>query len=153
MSGVSKRHRTLPDRASLWRAAHPERRWAIEKAWRERSGSKYKENSKRWRKNNREKTGLYARNARLKAYGVSPEQYSDMLVSQDGVCAICRRPESAKYREKIRALAVDHNHESKQVRGLLCSLCNRMIGMAGENVQVLLNAVEYLRKFNKTEKK
>lgn len=55
-------------------------------------------------------------------YGVSLADYDKILTAQKGVCAICKRPPK-KYR-----LAVDHNHESGQVRGLLCTPCNRALG-------------------------
>ena len=71
------------------------------------------------------------------AYGISLRQYNDMLTSQNGVCAICLRADSIK-------LAVDHDHASGLIRGLLCKNCNRMIGLSRDNPVVLLAAANYV---------
>lgn len=76
----------------------------------------------------------------LKArYGITTEQYEAMLVSQRGLCAICREPQ-----EGNRQMAVDHNHETGKVRGLLCDRCNRGIGLLRDSPLVLRAAVDYL---------
>ena len=54
-----------------------------------------------------------------KRYGITVEEYDALLAAQDGCCAICRKPP----REGSR-LYVDHDHETNQVRGLLCPSCN-----------------------------
>jgi hypothetical protein len=56
-------------------------------------------------------------------YGISVEQYAQMLAVQEGKCAICRRPPKGG-----RPLAVDHCHQSGRVRALLCAACNRFVG-------------------------
>ena len=60
----------------------------------------------------------------LREYGITLSQYEEMDKRQDGKCAICREPE----KRKNFVLAVDHNHETKEVRGLLCSSCNPKLG-------------------------
>lgn len=55
-------------------------------------------------------------------YGITAEQYNELLLKQGGVCAICHQPNRAG--EKLH---VDHNRESGKVRGLLCNRCNRMV--------------------------
>ena len=63
---------------------------------------------------------------RKRVYGLSELDYSNLLLSQNGRCAICHRtPEEAK---QNRALLVDHNHITGKVRGLLCSRCNLAAG-------------------------
>jgi hypothetical protein len=57
------------------------------------------------------------------------------------VCAICRQPE----RTPGRALAVDHDHATGEVRGLLCGNCNRGIGFLGDSAELLESAAGYLR--------
>jgi hypothetical protein len=80
-------------------------------------------------------------------YGISPEIYSIMLVAQNGVCAICKQPETAKSSwGTSKELSVDHNHVTGEIRGLLCSRCNHMIGHCRENREYLLAGVEYLDK-------
>lgn len=71
-----------------------------------------------------------------------------MYVSQNGVCAICGKPETEKSRKgNVRSLHVDHNHDTGKVRGLLCGKCNRSIGVLGDSVQILRNAVKYLEHY------
>lgn len=60
----------------------------------------------------------------MRAYGITPEDYDRMDAEQDGKCAACARP-PLKYR-----LAVDHNHDTGKVRGLLCVPCNRALWRA-----------------------
>jgi hypothetical protein len=68
------------------------------------------------------------------------------LASQGGVCATCRRPETARDNRygKRRRLSVDHNHQTGKVRGLLCTRCNHAIGLALERRDILLAMVAYL---------
>lgn len=61
---------------------------------------------------------------RLK-YGITIEQYNELLHKQKGCCALCDRPQT----EFKTRLAVDHNHATGEIRGLLCAYCNhRVIG-------------------------
>jgi len=93
-------------------------------------------------------TGGYSRTIRpyrlKKNYGITQQQYDDMFVAQGGVCRICetRNGISAK---KEKALAVDHDHATGRVRGLLCSSCNRGLGLLKDSVAVLENAIKYLK--------
>ncbi len=68
------------------------------------------------------------------------EGYLTMLQRQDNKCAICKIP--AKGLKK--ALAVDHDHATGKIRGLLCNSCNQMLGKAKDNLTILQNAIEYL---------
>ena len=63
-----------------------------------------------------------------------------MNEAQNGVCAICGEVNVAG-----RRLAVDHNHETGQVRGLLCCSCNRGIGFLRDHTDILESAVNYLK--------
>ena len=61
----------------------------------------------------------------LRKYGITLEQYDEMYERQQGCCAVCLRHSE----EFTRRLAVDHNHKTREVRGLLCNYCNhRLIG-------------------------
>lgn len=82
---------------------------------------------------------------RLSRFGLTPDQYISMLDAQGGVCAICEKPErSAKKGGRIKDLAVDHDHETGAVRGLLCANCNKGIGNLGDSVDILIAAAAYL---------
>lgn len=69
-----------------------------------------------------------------------------MLQAQGGVCVICGKPESVVRNGTVQRLAVDHDHESGKVRGLLCYGCNIMLGGAKDNAGVLISGAAYLRK-------
>ena len=81
-----------------------------------------------------------------KAYGITLEQYEELLSKQDGKCSICGIDNNGKYRNKPRAFAVDHCHNTGKVRGLLCSDCNTGIGLLKDNVNYLESAIKYLNK-------
>lgn len=75
----------------------------------------------------------------MRTYGITPERYDEMLAEQGGGCAIC-----GGTNESGRALAVDHNHITGVVRGLLCDRHNVGIGMFRDDVDDVLAAASYL---------
>lgn len=79
-------------------------------------------------------------------YGITKQQYDDMLAAQGGCCAICGRDNPGG---KAKVWAVDHCHNSNQVRGLLCGPCNRGLGQFGDDVERLRAAVRYLELHSK----
>lgn len=89
-----------------------------------------------------ERKVLMRRNNLKRLYGITPEQYEELLKSQDGVCAICGGTCITG-----RRLSVDHDHETNKIRGLLCSRCNFGIGQL-DTIEKLNNAVKYLEKYN-----
>jgi hypothetical protein len=70
-------------------------------------------------------------------YGITIEEYDTLLLAQGGVCGICKQPPSERY------LAVDHDHETGEVRGLLCIGCNVALGLF-EDGALFSAASEYL---------
>jgi len=80
---------------------------------------------------------------RKKYTGFTPEMYEAKLIEQDYSCAICKVHVS----ETTKALAADHNHETKQARGLLCVRCNVLLGYAKDNTDILAQAILYLEKY------
>lgn len=78
-------------------------------------------------------------------YGITPEQYKEMLYFQDYKCRICLREHvDTKYKK----LTVDHDHKTEKVRALLCRQCNIMLGMAKDQVDTLRKAAEYIEAYN-----
>jgi hypothetical protein len=73
-------------------------------------------------------------------YGISMEEYDRILFAQKEKCAICRRRP-----EKERRLAVDHDHATGKVRGLLCGKCNMGLGYFDDTAERLDAAAAYLR--------
>jgi hypothetical protein len=67
----------------------------------------------------------------IRKYGISAEQYNELLELQNGVCKLCKQPEhirSTSASNPVKRLAVDHDHNTGKVRGLLCHNCNVMLG-------------------------
>ena len=81
-----------------------------------------KEYQKSWKKRHPEKRKIYTRNSRIRAYGIEPNEYYEMLEKQGQGCAICRA------KPKYRAMNIDHDHKTGKVRGLLCDGCNLSLG-------------------------
>lgn len=98
-----------------------------------------KAKSRLWKKANKAKV----KNRRfLYLYGITLEHFNKMKVKQGGCCAICnKKPKTT--------LCVDHDHETGKVRGLLCGVCNRSLGLFQDDLDILRQAVKYLRKHKK----
>lgn len=88
------------------------------------------------RKANREK----ARESRWrKVYNLAAEQYRRLFEAQGGVCCLCKRANGA-----TKALAVDHNHRTGLVRGLVCGPCNSMLAHMRDDPQFAERVLTYL---------
>lgn len=77
-------------------------------------------------------------------YDLTPEQYDDMFLAQDGKCFICNAEGSVKKNADVSALHVDHCHKTNQVRALLCGSCNGMLGLAKDSPETLRAAADYI---------
>lgn len=78
-------------------------------------------------------------------YGISLEDYNQLLKTQKFACAICRKSDP-----KGRGVFhVDHCHKTNRKRGLLCSNCNFMLGLSNDSDKTLINAARYLIKFRR----
>lgn len=75
-------------------------------------------------------------------YNITVEQYDSLCRFQEGKCLIC----GTHQKDLKRPLVVDHDHETEEIRGLLCANCNAGLGMFKDNIKILLNAIDYLRK-------
>jgi hypothetical protein len=83
--------------------------------------------------------------ANINDYGLeSQAEFDALLKAQNGVCAICKQPETQVNRIN---LSVDHNHSTGKPRGLLCSVCNRGIGYLKDSVELVGAALDYLKKY------
>jgi DNA-binding transcriptional MerR regulator len=90
----------------------------------------------------------------LRLYGISLEQLTELLVAQDSKCAICRKqwqdcdaPKKALHDESfLQYLYVDHDHNTGNVRGLLCNACNFAIGLFEDDALRIVSAIEYLHR-------
>lgn len=79
-------------------------------------------------------------------YGISDRMYEARLKMQKGGCAICGKPPDAR-----KKLAIDHNHQTGEVRGLLCLNCNHALGLLEDDVRRLKLAIRYLSGTDKNE--
>jgi hypothetical protein len=77
-------------------------------------------------------------------YGMTGEEYGEMLAAQKGLCAICKRPETAMLNGQPKVMHVDHDHETNAIRALLCGKCNGMLGLAQDNPATLRAAADYI---------
>jgi hypothetical protein len=77
-------------------------------------------------------------------YSLTIEEYDALYEAQNGACAICLQPETTIRQGQPLRLAVDHDHATGAVRGLLCQRCNRLIGIIEVDERLLLAARAYL---------
>lgn len=127
-----------------WKLNHPEhkdlkRRWDIENAdWKrqyEREKLKVSDSLRDYRKK-------IHREYSLRTYfGITVDQYNELLKKQNDRCAICLRHQS----EFNKSLAVDHSHESGEIRGILCLECNKNLVRNHEDPEIFIRAADYLR--------
>ena len=111
-----------------WRRKHPEYKEHINKYQRE------------YRKKNIERITASERRSRLKLnYGLTEKDYDEILIRQNNVCALCKN--TCKV---YPVLCVDHDHATDKIRGLLCSNCNKALGLFKDNVETLKIAISYL---------
>jgi hypothetical protein len=102
---------------------------------------RYIRQSTAWRKAHPMDFAASSRKCKLqRKYGLTVADYEALLVAQSGRCAICR-----KKPEKVR-LAVDHDHVTGKVRGLLCTCCNTALGKFNDDVNLFQTAIDYLER-------
>ena len=70
-------------------------------------------------------------------YGITKQQYDEMLERQQYCCAICSKTPK-------KTLDVDHCHSNGEIRGLLCNSCNQALGLFKDNKQYISMAIQYL---------
>lgn len=104
--------------------------------WDSLNTEKSKERRKRYIKSGNARAGRLTRR-----YGVSIKEYSEILASQNNVCAICS---SLEPKGRYSSFNIDHDHKTGKVRGLLCSNCNMGIGSFREDVEVIKKVISYL---------
>lgn len=117
-----------------------EKRIQAAQEWKLRNPEKYAEQKRRYqldpvyrqRKRASDRAGYLRRK-----YGLSISDYEFLVASQGGLCAICGRADPS-------GLHIDHAHDSKLIRGLLCGKCNKAIGLFDERPELFAEAARYL---------
>ena len=99
---------------------------------------------RKWKSNGgnrcpRKQKGYWLKNK----YGITLDEYEDLLTVQNNKCAICGTPEPTGYNWHV-----DHCHKTGSVRGILCSKCNQALGLVNENIEILKSMEKYICKHN-----
>ena len=79
---------------------------------------------------------------KCKRLGISADEFTRLYKLQDGKCALCEIDQG----ECIKRFAIDHDHATGIVRGLLCDKCNRGIGLLNDSPSILIKAAEYVQR-------
>lgn len=121
-----------------WRKAAAER----VKAWRHEHQDVHRQHDAEEHRKRRKAYPEQEHAARIsRVYGLTRGAYAAMLEGQGGGCAICGTTHPGN---KRRHFAVDHDHDTGKVRGLLCMGCNRALGMMSDDAALLRKAAEYI---------
>lgn len=123
-------------RGRRWREQNPGRDRELQAARRAKDPEKFKAISHDWYEANKQRAAETTRRNRLKRYGLTLEQFDEMLIAQIGLCLICE--------EQMKQPVVDHDHDTEAVRGLLCQPCNAALGIFRDDPKLLTRAISYL---------
>ena len=127
-----------------YRAVNKEKIHAQQKAWRDLNPEMVAAQNRSAKQKNPESYYKSQLKNQLRKYGITLDDYNQMLDDQDGVCAICQNECPTG-----RRLSVDHDHETGEVRGLLCHGCNLGLGAFKDSVRGLQRAIQYLESSRK----
>lgn len=136
-----------------YRAANRERMSESDRRWKAANPERAKKTSREWARRNRHKSLAYQKSekgrevkwaAKMKLrHGLTRQQHANLITSQGGVCAICREPFVSRTHTHV-----DHDHKRTRtqgnIRGVLCSHCNRGLGGARDRIEVLRAMIAYL---------
>jgi hypothetical protein len=144
-SELIERHKTYYEahkgEISAWQKAYKKANKdkidAQNKAYCEANKEAIRVRDKAWWNDNKKEN---AARRRVRRYGITLETYNVLFAKQEGKCAICERHQS----ECKRAFAVDHDHDTGEVRGLLCSNCNTALGLLKDSPEITEKATQYL---------
>lgn len=123
-------------KSQTWRARHPEANRAAQVRW----------HAERVLSDPAFLAGKRTRET-MRRHGLSQEQMDEWVSSQGGVCAICGGlPGKIGRSTSPGRLHIDHCHSTGKIRGLLCGRCNTMLGLAKDDPDILVRAINYLAK-------
>lgn len=137
-------------RVADWALKNKDRKKKTNSVWKKKNYNKFKNYQDNYRILNKEQIRVknqkvyqknkskYSHRSLVKNYGITLEQYNQILLKQGSVCAICGGL------NKNRRLCIDHDHKTGKVRGILCDNCNKGLGNFLDTPTLLLKAVKYL---------
>ncbi len=143
-----KNKEKIKDSSIKYRAENYEKIEVRQKKYRDVNKQKIRIASGKYYKQNRAKI---RDQSLFREYGLEKGRYEEMLIEQNNVCAICGLAETATVSKKsaqLKMLAIDHDHETGKVRGLLCRRCNKAIGLLREDLGIFASAISYLQNNN-----
>lgn len=141
------------ERHKLYQSKNKNKIKEYHKEYRLKNKDKIKERGKDWYINNREaiikRTALRNKNNReslkvIKAYHrykITPKEYFKFMDKQNSKCVLC----GCDLYPWDTNTNIDHDHKTNKVRGLLCSDCNKGIGLLKEDIDILERAIKYLK--------
>lgn len=139
---MTKEEKVLQSRAysKAYQKAHPEEKRAKDKRYRAKHKKELAARHKRWRATENGRERIRAIEMRHK-YGLTMEAFEAIIAGQGGVCAICGSSEWGHL-----GPVVDHNHETGDIRGVLCFGCNAALGLVHDNPNTTRGMTAYLER-------
>jgi hypothetical protein len=124
-------------------SAHADERAEYMQGYRRKNRSRYNALLREWRAKNPGRDKVIAsrarHNYRLRIYGLTNDQFLELLSSQSGACGICGSVFGAG------DIVIDHDHRTGAARGLLCQRCNRGLGCFRDDATIMSTAADYVR--------
>ena len=141
------------ERERARRKAYHEANKEQAKARRAANRERIREQRRAYRAANRERLKAYAdtynaayhESNKGRRYGLTPDQYAEMVRACCGKCPCCKTPFSAILGERP---CVDHCHKTGTVRGIICHRCNRVLGHADDNPEILRACARHLERID-----
>tara|TARA_R110000765_G_scaffold372486_1_gene462905 strand:- start:2 stop:475 length:474 start_codon:yes stop_codon:yes gene_type:complete len=125
-----------------YRENNLEKFYAYHKKWKEQNKEHLAAYAKEYQEKNKEQLADYKKEWNIKQYGLSLEDYNNMLDKQNHKCKICLTSFTTLNTKDIH---IDHCHTTNKVRGILCRLCNTGLGQFKDNTERLTQAINYLQ--------
>jgi DNA-directed RNA polymerase subunit RPC12/RpoP len=104
------------------------------------------ETNRRYRQRNREAVLYHKRNARLRRFGLEPEDLTELLEKQDYKCAACGKGPLERDGRKSMSACLDHDHATGELREILCKRCNVFCGYIENDIPSFIKVMKYLLK-------
>ena len=134
-----KNKEKIAARQKKYKEKNKEQRAALKKEYNEKNKEQIAAYAKEYNEKNKEQLALYKKEWNIKKYGLSLEDYNNMLDKQNHNCEIC----SVSFLDNKHF--IDHCHTTNKVRGLLCLNCNTGLGHFKDNIERLTQAINYLQ--------